>query len=52
MGCDVRMAPPPRPMARTAAGQSYVHENRILAAALAQPDPEGFLDSALATLAA
>jgi hypothetical protein len=50
MGCDARMAPQPVPLAKTAAGQSYIHEDRIVAAALLQPDPEAFLERAVATL--
>ena len=52
MGCDARMDPPPRMIGRTLSGPLYIHDERLLAAALSQPDPEGFLDSALATLAA
>lgn len=50
MGCDYRMAPEPWKLALTAAGQSYIHQDRVVDAALAQPDPEGFLDAAIATL--
>jgi hypothetical protein len=50
MGCDQRVAPEPLPLARTAAGYACIHEDRIVAAALAQPDPEGFLNQAIAAL--
>jgi len=51
MSCDARMGPPALTIGRTLSGPMHLHQDRLLDAALSQPDPEGFLDAALAVLA-
>ena len=44
VGCDARMTPRPQLIGRGASsGALYVHDERILDAAMAQPDPDSFL---------
>jgi hypothetical protein len=45
------MGPPALTIGRTLSGPMHLHQDRLLDAALSQPDPEGFLDAALAVLA-
>jgi hypothetical protein len=52
MGCDVRMDPVPLALGRGPSGALCAHEDRIVEAALGQPDPEAWLTGALAALAA
>jgi hypothetical protein len=52
MGCDPRMpgVAPPHEVGRAPSGPIYCHESRILEAAKAQPDPYGWLGTAITTL--
>lgn len=51
VGCDNRMPVEGIMMiGRALSGPVYAHQSRVLAAALAQPDPEGFLDQVIAAL--
>lgn len=50
-GCDTRMpGDSPLLLGRDLSGPLHCHQERILTAALAQPDPEGFLDTVIAAL--
>jgi AAA domain-containing protein len=50
IGCDKMMDPAPLPVGRTLSGPLYCHESRILEAARSQPDPYGWLGTAITTL--
>ena len=52
VGCDPKMQPAPLKIGQTLSGPLYCHEDRIITAALAQPDPDTWLTGALAAVAA
>ena len=52
LGCDVRMSPAPWSLGRGLKGPVFAHEDRVMAAVEAAPDPEKFLTAALAAFAA